>query len=1178
MSKVKILLGSHGSGKSEFIYNLLYKNAFNEKNKIDLNKKLFLVVPEQDTQEKQKKMMQVFKNNGKGFINMDVISFDRLCYNVFDLLNIDIDKNKMVQDDAKTLLLRLAIRNLKKKKIKFPYFEKSLKKIGFYEKLTSCMSEFYTYNIGEEELKLVSDKTYNKLIQQKIIELSYIQKEFLQLLNKKGFKIKEDKLNLLKELLPKTKYFEDAIVCFDGFTGFTPIQRDIFSIISNQSKEVYVSIDYRLSDFNISDYNDIQNNTKNVFNISRVFIRQIKKSLNDVNINFDIKKDILYIYNAKATSQIDINQEGTEEKYLNKNKNEELYLIEKKLFKYNLSSKNNKKNNKVCIYQLKNIDEETTFLINIIEKLVREEKCKYNDIKVVVPNIDDYRDYIINKVEKYDIPLFIDDSHTILNSPYIETIRAALEVIDTNFSQNSVERYINSGIIHKNKKYYLYDQAIRKYVLNNKIKFQNRLKYELDNIKLKSQKDNFYFYDYVEENIELISNINDKIINPLIEFSNKIKKEQTIDEINEVLISFIKDINLDENFNNLYENEEKSIIYNNKDFITLKSSKEIFEKTINLMSLISDDEPISITDYRSLIDISLKSANVKSIPYSLDQVIVGDLMRSRYDNPKFLIFMGMSDSNIPKTSSDNNIINDEMRILFDKLNKESEKNIRLELSQTTIETTLNSRFYVYQALSNPTEKLILTWPNKNSENVVDKESTVIKDIKKLLNIDIEKIIIDKIKLYNIENIKEYVAKNIFETKNYLRRIKINKEKQISYSYDKEKIINSKITKDLYSFLNNNIELKKINENIYYNNPLLDKKNVILYDNSNEDFNQKEKKYISSASSIEEFASCPYKYFLNKTIGIKNINTIELNAMDIGNIFHKVLELFFDKYNIYEVSEDEIEKIITELIDRVLNEMNIFDDTNKSKFMIIRLKDIIVESVKVMKKQYSMHKTIKTIACEYGNFIYDIGNNNQIQGKIDKIDIIEDDENIYLRIIDYKSGDIKVDKNKIDSGVKIQFLIYLDYCYNHYDEIKTALRIIGKKKKIIPIGSFYSRIFDKMNIVKNNNDLSDLNNNIASNYSMTGIINEEVYDKIFKNSNTTEEIKTIYDISKELSLSEEEVKQELENAKNIMNKNINNIKDGVVLVKPYDINTVCEYCEYSAICKNEFEKSEDENDE
>ena len=86
------------------------------------------------------------------------------------------------------------------------------------------------------------------------------------------------------------------------------------------------------------------------------------------------------------------------------------------------------------------------------------------------------------------------------------------------------------------------------------------------------------------------------------------------------------------------------------------------------------------------------------------------------------------------------------------------------------------------------------------------------------------------------------------------------------------------------------------------------------------------------------------------------------------------------------------------------------------------------------------------------------------------------------------------------------------------------------------------------------------------------------DNEFINKLNDDKFKTIYDINKELSLSEEEVKQELENAKNIMNKNINNIKDGVVLVKPYDINTVCEYCEYSAICKNEFEKSEDENDE
>lgn len=1187
MGKVKLLIGSHGSGKSEYIYKLLYKNSFDENGQIDLNKKLYLIVPEQDTQEKQKKMMQVYKDNGKGFINLDVISFDRLCYNVFNLLDVDIDKNKMVQDDAKTLILRLAISNLKDKNINFPYFEKSLRKLGFYEKLTSCMSEFYTYNIGKKELELVCDKINNNLLKQKINELSLIQEEFLFLLNKKGFKIKEDKLNLLRDLLPKTNTFDDAIVCFDGFTGFTPIQRDIFKEICKKSKQVFLSIDYRLSDFNNNDYKENNNQSANsIFDISKLFIKQIKNVLNDINLEFKTAEDLLIIKNGEV-SDINNNYVGTEQKY---NDKAELSLIEQKLFQYNNKSEGNKKeSNQVEIYQLKNTNDETTFLIKTIERLIREEKCKYNDIRVIVPNVDDYRDFIINKAEKYNIPIFIDDSHTILNSPYIEAIRSALEVVDTNFSQQSVERYINAGIIHKNKKYYLYDSAIRKYILNNKFKFKTKLDYVEEDIKYKLENNNYKIYDYVDENIININELNKQLITPLIVFSDNIftdkKNKCTISHYNKAILDFIKNINLAENFDNIIKSGTDNLLYTNKELSTLTGSKEVFDKTINLLSIISDDEEIELREYRNLMDLCLQNTFVKSIPYTLDQVIVGDLMRSRYDNPKYLIFMGLNDSNIPKSSNDNNIINDEMRNVFEQINEEVKKennDIRLELSQTTIETTLNSRFYVYLALTNPTEKLILTWTSKNAENITDQESSVIKDVKQILNIDEKKINIENQKLYNISNIKEYVANNIYDTKVLFNRLKKSNVKNIKNELisDKDIFVKAKVAKDLFNFLNNDTETKQINKNMYENNKLIDKNNInqnLLNKISNyvkkDDINT----FVSSASRIEDFASCPYRYFINDTLGLSKLNTIELSAIDIGNVFHTVLEKFFVENNINSCSENDIITKITKLCDETVNKNNKFDESNRSMFMINRLKDIIVESVLIMKKQSSLQKEFKTIACEYGGWAYNISDENCIQGRIDKIDVVEDDENIYLRVIDYKSGSINVDNNLINAGVKIQFLIYLDYCYNHYNEIKTALKIEGTNKKIIPIGSFYSRIFDNIKIYNENDKKNNLLDNKESNYKLSGILNEDAIGSILLGDDKTA-YKNIYDINKNLCLTNDEIVKKLESAKEVINSNISKIKQGDVSVKPYSVKEVCEYCEYSAICKNEFILNDEEDND
>ena len=106
-NKVKILVGNHSSNKTEWLYDqlILESRDENDKTKVDLKKKLYLVVPEQDTNEKQRLMMNKAKEFGYGIFNIDVVSFDRIAHYVFDILNIEPSEEKIIDDDAKTMIL-----------------------------------------------------------------------------------------------------------------------------------------------------------------------------------------------------------------------------------------------------------------------------------------------------------------------------------------------------------------------------------------------------------------------------------------------------------------------------------------------------------------------------------------------------------------------------------------------------------------------------------------------------------------------------------------------------------------------------------------------------------------------------------------------------------------------------------------------------------------------------------------------------------------------------------------------------------------------------------------------------------------------------------------------------------------------------------------------------------------
>ena len=117
-TKVKLIIGSHGSGKSDWIYNrfLDMSRNQNDKSKIDLNKKFILIVPEQDTNDKQRTMIKksIEKGFGSGILNIDVVSFDRIAHNVFEILNIEPIKEHVIDDDMKTMILSLVLSKLAK--------------------------------------------------------------------------------------------------------------------------------------------------------------------------------------------------------------------------------------------------------------------------------------------------------------------------------------------------------------------------------------------------------------------------------------------------------------------------------------------------------------------------------------------------------------------------------------------------------------------------------------------------------------------------------------------------------------------------------------------------------------------------------------------------------------------------------------------------------------------------------------------------------------------------------------------------------------------------------------------------------------------------------------------------------------------------------------------------------
>ena len=118
-----------------------------------------------------------------------------------------------------------------------------------------------------------------------------------------------------------------------------------------------------------------------------------------------------------------------------------LDFLEKHLFRYRRSVYE-KKQEEICIFAAESPVKELEETARRIRRLVREKNLKYGEIAVITGNLEAYKSIASQVFEESRIPYFLDEKHTILMNPFIEYIRAALEMVTKGFSYESVFRYL----------------------------------------------------------------------------------------------------------------------------------------------------------------------------------------------------------------------------------------------------------------------------------------------------------------------------------------------------------------------------------------------------------------------------------------------------------------------------------------------------------------------------------------------------------------------------------------------------------------------------------------------------------------------------------------------------------------------------------------------------------------
>ncbi len=1097
---LKFILGNSGSGKTEYMYNQVVKAA-----EADVRKNYLVVVPEQFTMQTQRKLVDLSTN--QAIMNIDVLSFQRLAYRIFDELGKkDI---KILEETGKNFVLRKVAQE---QADKLSFLKGNMQRMGYIGEVKSLISELMQYNISPEQLyDSLNEDSFSAGLSAKLRDIHVIYKGFCDYLSD-NYITQEELLHVLISCAKESKILKDSVLVLDEFTGFTPVQLELLHTLMPICSDVWVSltIDAKENFFQSKGMQEL-------FDMPKKTIRALT--------------DLAQKTNTEVLEPVVIT--GGEKKRFKDAPS--LYFMEQNLFRTSYKRQFGE-TEEIQILSLKNPKEELTWAARKINDLIQNQGYRYKDIAVVSGDVETYGNYVEQVCRKYDIPYFLDTTKEVLFHPFIEFIRATLEVINSDFSYHSVMRLLRSGYCG------LEEQDIDKlenYLLATGIRGK-----KMWSKKWLRMPKNEKAYDLLR--LDEIRQTFMMEFEPVLQGCTK--KDATVAEMIQSLYAYMVALGVEKL---LWERENELLALGEQ--AKSKEYGQIFGVVMDLFekcSQVLGEEVLSIKEFGEILDAGFEVAKVAVLPPGYDSVTIGDIERTRLNHVKVLLFLGVNEGIVPKSLNQGGIISQYERDAMEAAD--------MTLAPGVREQAFIQKFYLYLNMTKPSHQLYLTYSRVDSEGKALRPSYLVRTILRMFPDMQVKEIAELEQVLDISTPK--AAREYFltgeRTPEWYALAKCFME-----SEDEEIRESSKsILEAFYHKYNHNPMSQVVAEAVYG------------------------KHIEGSVTRLENFAKCAYAHFLSYGLKLREREESGFESVDMGNLYHTAIEIYSKKlaeseYDWFTVPEDTKDSFAqTAMEEAVLAYPNLsIYATAENAHMAERMNHIFKQTVWALTTQVRKGRFVPndfevsfSRADHLDALAFDLGEGNQIQlrGRIDRLDTCVEDNRLYVKVIDYKSGSTKFDLLKLYYGTQLQLVVYMN----------AAMELEKKKhstKEIVPGGLFYYHIDDPVVEITGEIQEADIHDAILKELKPDGLVNSEeaVYramdDEFEQKSDVIPvELKKNGELSVRSSVASAE---EFDILSEYVNRNIvkigKDIYKGNIKVSPLGEGqeSSCKYCPYKAVC-------------
>ncbi len=1022
---LQFYFGPLGSGKSRILYEEIIRRA-----KDNPKQNFLVIVPDQFTMQTQKELVLLSERGG--IMNIDVLSFSRLTHRILEEVGgLEIP---VLDDTGKSLVLQKVAAAQKEE---LPLLGAYLHRQGYIHEVKSAISEFMQYGLAPkdvEELAVFSAKRgglSNKLKDLKVLYqgfLSYIDGNFITT---------EERLDVLRRSMEKSRILPGSVVVFDGFTGFTPIQNRVIGKMMELCEEIIVTATMGAEEDPYT-----YDGEQKLFHMSKKMVADFTKQAKELGV--ERKEDVFAV-------------PGEQSRFGN---SKSLQFLEEQLFRYPQKIyEGEDAGQQLHLLEATTPKEEIHQVGLEICRLIREQGLQYRDIAVITSNMETYAHHAEEEFAQMEIPCYMDRTRGIVLNPMIEYMKSALELFAKDFSYQAVFHYLRSGMADMSPEEV---DVLENYILQTGIRGYRRYSRLFTHKTANMEGD--------EEALAAINALRERLMGQ-VECLKKDAKCATVAEYVDALCDFLLRNQVQQKLSEYRAKFEAA-----GDFTRAKEYAQIYRLTMELLEQIYallGDAAIDLQEFIDILEAGIGEIQVGTIPQNVDRVLVGDMERTRLKQVKVLFFLGVNDGNIPKNTSKGGIISDIDREFL----KESGK----ELAPGPRQQVYIQRFYLYLNLTKPSDRLYLSYARLDNSGGSLRPAYLIDTVKKMFPALVIEVPEKRPVSEQIVTAKEgmsYLAKGLRE---YIERDLNAEELQDFYAvykvYGQDALVDGRdlLMEAAFKRHQGGTLSAKVARALY---------GLQLY---------------NSVTRLETYASCAYRQFLQYGLALKERKELSFEVVDLGNVYHEVLERFSKRlpesgYTWFDFPEEYGEKTVAKALEEcaaTYGDTVLFSNA-RNEYAITRMERILKRTVKSLQEQLRKGCfTPKHYELEFPK-AEDLASVNvalsederlQLVGKIDRVDVREEEDNIYVKIIDYKSGDRDFDLAAVYHGLQLQLVVYM----------KAAIEKVQKenpKKHVLPAAMLYYRVTDPMVEVDGEPLEGEVEQKIATALKMKGVVNSE----------------------------------------------------------------------------------------